>query len=138
MHHSSTQRIVTAGDVAPGTFVSWMWDPKTGLWMDTTNRNPFGGAWPSSKYILRGVDIRVSTTAGAFKSGVKVYFMIVSDPAHPEIVRILKEGFQGPLQLMHWTGRETMDGGILYRIHREGLIATDVVDFAISYEGTYE
>jgi hypothetical protein len=83
---------------------------------------------------LRGVDVRALHAANSIISGIRIMLMVVTDPLHPNQVMILQDGYQSSSKVVSWLGRTPMAGGVQWRIHTGGLIATDYVCIGIAYE----
>jgi len=121
---------VLAGDVALN-YAGRGYNVRTGRWETVSggNLSPTG----ESDHILLSADIRVQTAAGLVKDGVYIILFVCGDPIHTGWVVPWFDGVQSKGHLVNWAGHTPMMGGLVWRIHASGLIATDVVSVGVSY-----
>lgn len=114
------------------TYCGRGYNPKLGRWVGATNTNI--GASIQTRHVLRDADFVVHTAAGAIKLGVIVWAFVVNDATAPNLTTPWFVGITGKARLPVWHGRIPMGAGILWRIHRGGVIDTDIVTMGVGYE----
>jgi hypothetical protein len=123
---------ITGGDEA-ASYAGRLYNAGVGRWQGAASGDTLESS-ARTRHILRDCDFVVHNAAGAIKLGVIIWAFVMNDPTNTSLITPWFIGVSGKSRLPHWAGSRPMNCGVLWRVHKGGLIATDRVSMGVGYE----
>lgn len=134
MHAIRDDYVITSGD-ASAAYMGRFYSCERQSWASISATDPIAGPSPKRPYRLRFVDLRIYSTSMILRSGIRMLAYVLLNPEAPTMgAAILIDEVQSSSHVIHWAGDVPMGGGVLWRVHSPGLVATDIVKMVVGYE----
>jgi hypothetical protein len=125
--------VITAGDVAGGD-ISRFWSSTRETWELVAGFPRPASPRNGRPLTLRSVDIRVVSSTGGIKSGVRILLFTVMDCLDTRMVSVIKDGRQSSSHIVTWLGSTPLGAGLQWRLLAGSVVAGDQVGIGAGYE----